>query len=45
MAKFREYFFFAENKAEQDVLIERLWRLEQETSLDWLVEPLKRRRI
>jgi 2-methylcitrate dehydratase len=44
-SKFRKYFFFAENKAEQDEVIDRLWNLEREESLDWLLAPLKRRRI
>lgn len=43
--KLSEYFFFAENKAEQDEIIARLWRLEEETSLDWLIAPLKRRLV
>jgi len=44
-SKFRKYFFFAENKAEQDKVIDRLWNIEREESLDWLLAPLKRRRI
>lgn len=44
-SKFRKYFFFAENKVEQDEIIDRLWNLEHEESLDWLLAPLKRRRI
>lgn len=43
--KLRKYFFFAENKAEQDMVIDRLWNIEREESLDWLLAPLKRRRI
>ncbi|MFH0786126.1 MAG: MmgE/PrpD family protein [Pseudomonadota bacterium] len=43
--KLSDYFFFAANKAEQDEVIERLWKLEEQTSLDWLVAPLKRRLI
>jgi hypothetical protein len=26
-------------------VIDRLWNLERESSIDWLVEPLKRRRV
>jgi 2-methylcitrate dehydratase len=41
--KLSDYFFFATNKAERDAIIERLWRLEEQSSLDWLIAPLKRR--
>lgn len=41
--KLADYFFFATNKAERDEVIERLWRLEEQASLDWLIAPLKRR--
>jgi len=41
--KLSDCFFFATNKAEQDAVIERLWRLEEQASLDWLIAPLKRR--
>jgi len=43
--KLSEYFFFASSKAERDEIIARLWRLEEETSLDWLIAPLKRRLV
>ena len=43
--KFRKYFFFAESKAEQGEVIDRLWNIEREENLDWLLSPLKRRRI
>lgn len=43
--KLSEYFFFAANRAEQNEVIARLWRLEEETSLDWLIAPLKRRLV
>jgi 2-methylcitrate dehydratase len=43
--KLSDYFFFATNKAEQDEVIECLWKLEEQISLDWLVAPLKRRLI
>ena len=43
--KLSGYFFFAASKAEQYEIIERLWNLEKEPSMDWLVAPLKRRLI
>ena len=43
--KLKEYFFFARDKKEVASVIDRLWNLEQELSIDWLVEPLKRRRV
>ena len=43
--KLRKYFFFAENEAEVDKVIDRLWNIEHEESLNWLLAPLKRRRI
>jgi 2-methylcitrate dehydratase len=43
--KLSEYFFFAANRAEQDEIIARLWRLEEQKSLDWLIAPLKRRLV
>jgi 2-methylcitrate dehydratase len=43
--KLRRYFFFAENPAETDTIIERLWRIEDEEGLEWLVSPLKRRLV
>lgn len=43
--KFRKYFFFAESKAEQGEVIDRLWNIVREKNLDWLLSPLKRRRI
>jgi 2-methylcitrate dehydratase len=39
--KLRDYFFFAAPN-EQDEVIDRLWKLEQESSLDWLIRPLTR---
>jgi len=41
--KLSDYFFFAIDKAERDAVIERLWRLEEQSGLDWLIAPLKRR--
>ena len=41
--KFRQYFFFAESSSEADAIINRLWTLDHQTSLDWLIAPLKRR--
>ena len=43
--KFSEYFFFAENQDEKYDMIENFWKLEDKTSLDWLISPLKRRLI
>jgi 2-methylcitrate dehydratase len=43
--KLKEYFFFARDKKEAASVIDRLWKLEREPSIDWLVEPLKRRRL
>jgi 2-methylcitrate dehydratase len=43
--KLSDYFFFAAGKNEQDEIIERLWNLEKEPNVDWLVAPLKRRLI
>lgn len=43
--KLRDYFWFAKNKAEIDALIAGVWSLEEHTSLDWLISPLKRRLI
>jgi 2-methylcitrate dehydratase len=42
-AKFRQYFFFAESASEADAIINRLWTLDRQTSLDWLIAPLKQR--
>ncbi len=41
--KLSDYFFFAADNAERDSVIERLWRLEEQSSVDWLIVPLKRR--
>ena len=41
--KFRQYFFFAESSSEADAIINRLWTLDHEIGLDWLIAPLKRR--
>jgi 2-methylcitrate dehydratase PrpD len=41
--KFRQYFFFAESSLEADAIINRLWTLDHQTGLEWLVAPLKRR--
>jgi 2-methylcitrate dehydratase len=43
--KLRQYFAFARSQAEQDEIIERLWDLESQTDLDWLIAPLERRRL
>ena len=43
--KLKTYFFFAANDSEKDVIIEKLWKLEEQSSLDWLVLPLKQRLI
>jgi 2-methylcitrate dehydratase len=43
--KLSEYFFFAVNKTEQDEIIARVWRLEEQKNLDWLIAPLKRRLV
>lgn len=43
--KLSEYFFFAANKAERDEIIARLWQLEEQESVDWLLAPLKRRLV
>ncbi len=42
--KFRNYFFFAKSKTEQEEVIDRLWKIEREENLDWLLSPLKRHR-
>jgi 2-methylcitrate dehydratase len=41
--KLRHYFFFAQSPSEAASIIERLWALERQTSLEWLTGPLKRR--
>jgi 2-methylcitrate dehydratase len=41
--KLRQYFFFAESVSEAEAIIERLWALDRQTDIDWLIRPLKRR--
>jgi 2-methylcitrate dehydratase len=41
--KLRQYFFFASGPSEVGMIIDRLWTLDQQTDLDWLTRPLKRR--
>ena len=43
--KLKTYFFFAANDSEKGAIIERLWKLEEQSNLDWLISPLKRRLI
>ena len=43
--KLKTYFFFAANDSEKDAIIEKLWKLEEQSNLDWLISPLKRRLI
>ena len=43
--KLETYFFFAAKKTEVSESIERIWTLEQQADLDWLIAPLKRRLI
>lgn len=44
-AKLEDYFFFARDAGERTDVIARLWDLENQSGLDWLNEPLKRRQI
>jgi 2-methylcitrate dehydratase len=41
--KLRQYFFFADGPSEVGMIIDRLWTLDQQTDLDGLIAPLKRR--
>lgn len=43
--KLKTYFFFATNDTEKNTIIEKLWKLEEQSNLDWLISPLKRRLI
>ena len=43
--KLQTYFFFAADDREKSAVIEKLWKLEEQSSLDWLIAPLKRRLI
>lgn len=43
--KLKTYFFFATNDSEKSSIIEKLWKLEEQSNLDWLISPLKRRLI
>ncbi len=43
--KLKTYFFFAANDSEKRAIIEKLWKLEEQSKLDWLISPLKRRLI
>ena len=43
--KLKTYFFFASNDTEKDRVIEKIWKLEEQPELDWLISPLKRRLI
>lgn len=43
--KLKTYFFFAANDSEKGAIIEKLWKLEEQANLDWLISPLKRRLI
>jgi len=43
--KLKTYFFFAANDSEKGAIIEKLWKLEEQSNLDWLISPLKRRLI
>jgi 2-methylcitrate dehydratase len=44
-SKLKTYFFFAASDSEKEAIIEKLWKLEKQSSLDWLISPLKRRLI
>ena len=44
-AKFKEYFFFARDGDQADGIAKQIWSLEQAPSVDWMLEPLKERRI
>jgi 2-methylcitrate dehydratase len=44
-AKLRTYFTFARDDDEREDVIRRLWNLEAERDLNWLLEPLRRRRL
>jgi 2-methylcitrate dehydratase len=44
-SKLKTYFFFAASDSEKEAIIEKLWKLEEQSSLDWLISPLKRRLI
>ncbi len=41
--KLKTYFFFAANDSEKGAIIGKLWKLEEQSNLDWLISPLKRR--
>ncbi|MBN2294608.1 MAG: MmgE/PrpD family protein [Pirellulales bacterium] len=43
--KLETYFFFAANDSEKSEIIEKLWKLEEQSNLKWLISPLKRRLI
>lgn len=44
-SKLKTYLFFAGSDSEKEAIIENLWKLEEQSSLDWLISPLKRRLI
>ncbi|GAB89223.1 MmgE/PrpD family protein [Gordonia rhizosphera] len=44
-AKLRTYFGFARDDAEREDVIRRLWHLEHEPDVEWLLEPLRRRQL
>lgn len=43
--KLRTYFFFAADEDEQETVVAKLWKLEEQSDLNWLIAPLKRRLI
>jgi 2-methylcitrate dehydratase len=44
-AKLRTHFDFARDDLEREDVISRLWRLEDQPDVDWLLEPLLRRQL
>lgn len=44
-SKLKTYFFFARDDAEQNAIVEKIWKLDELATLDELTAPLKRRLI
>ena len=43
--KLRAYFFFAADDSETDAVVDKIWKLDLQADVDWLLRPLKRRLI